>query len=113
MNVNQAPAPDVAGPAEVRRLIGNVTGERLRQIIRDHPEFPAYRTLVIGRVWDRAAVKAWQFARTNPRRRQMVRLVAHYRRHGILAAAARHVDIHETTARAWLRELEIPTPSEK
>lgn len=114
MNVNRAPAPDVAGPCEVRKLLGGISGERLRQILKEHADtFPTYRELEIGRVWDRAAVKAWQQARTLPRRRQMARLVAHYRHHGKLNAAARHAGIHSTTARAWLRELEIPTPHEK
>lgn len=113
MNVDRAPAPDVAGPAEVRKLLGGISRQRLAQLRAEHDDFPEHVELEIGRVWDRAAIRAWQQARTYPKRKAMYVLVTHYKRHGQLGYAARAAKIHTTTARRWLRELRIPLPSER
>lgn len=105
MNVDRAPAPDAAGSHEVRQILGGISRTRLAQIQKEHPDFPAYRELEIGRVWDRAAVKAWQLARTRPRRKAIYVLRMVYGRTGNLAGAARSAGVSVSTARRWMREL--------
>lgn len=117
----QAPAPDVIGSAGVCAIC-KFTKSRLTQVIREHPAssdhpFPAYAEIMAAgrpfRVWDRASVVAWQRARTHPQRKAQYVLVTHYKRHGKIGAASRAARIHPDTARRWLRELGVPTPSER
>ena len=108
----RSPAPDVVGPAEARAIIG--CNRQRFHVLSKRPDVPASRELEIGRVWDRAAVKAWQQARTEPRRRAIYVLRTAYARNGgKLNAAARSAGVHPNTARRWLRDLGIPTPYER
>lgn len=104
--------PDVYGSDEACRVLG-VSRQRLAQLRAEHPDFPPFTKLKIGRVFDGPLIRAWQQARTAPRRREMYRLACSYRAHGNVNRAARHVGINPATARKWLRELEIPLPSQK
>jgi hypothetical protein len=122
MNIVQAPAPDVISSMDVCRIC-HFSKSRLSQVLREHPAgsahpFPAPAKIKAGggrtiNVYDRAAVKAWQQARTRPRRKAVYVLVTHYRRHGKIGMAARAAKIHPDTARRWLRDLNIPTPTER
>jgi hypothetical protein len=113
--------PDVYGPAEVQRILGGVTRQRLHQIRRQYRgpgapppgPFPTPTPLEIGNVWDGPLIRAWQQARTRPRRRAMYVLATQYGRHGNVSKAARSAGIHRTTAVSWLRELGMKLPGEK
>jgi hypothetical protein len=104
--------PDVYGSDEACRVLG-VARQRLHQLRAEHDDFPPYTKLKIGRVYDGPAIRAWQQARTAPRRREMYRFLCSYRATGNLSRAARHVGVHRTTGATWLRELGVPLPSEK
>jgi hypothetical protein len=105
--------PDVYGSDEVCQVLGGISRQRLAAIRKDHPDFPAFTKLKIGRVYDGPLVRAWQEARTKPRRHAMYRFACSYRATGNLTRACRHVDITRTTGARWLRELGIPLPSER
>lgn len=116
MSEHRAPAPDVSHLADartVRRLLGNISSERLRQIMRDHDDFPEHAVIAGGYVWDRASIKAWQLARTRPRRRAVYVLLTTYGRTGKLGVSARAAGMHTTTARRWLRRMGKPLPSDR
>jgi hypothetical protein len=104
--------PDVLGSDEVCRVLG-VSRARLSQLRAEHADFPPYTKLKLGRVYDGPSIRAWQQARTQPRRRAMYRFLCSYRATGNLSRAARHVGVHRTTGATWLRELGVPLPSEK
>jgi hypothetical protein len=53
--------PDVIGAAEGGAIMG-VSLRRFWKIAETH-DFPPFTQLAIGRVWDRAAVTAWQLDR--------------------------------------------------
>lgn len=58
---------DLVGVAEVRRLLG-VSRQRVHQLIRDDPEFPApVAELASGRIWLRKDIDAWVARRGKPR----------------------------------------------
>lgn len=109
----RAPAPDVIGSAEVRRILGGISRERLRQIVAnaDSNGFPHWRDVPgsgyagSNRVWDRAAVRAWQTARTEPRRKAMYVLLMTHGRTGSVITAARAAGVSTTTGYKWLREV--------
>jgi hypothetical protein len=97
--------PDVYGSAEVCKALGGITRGRLSQIRAAHPDFPAPTRLEIGNVWDGPLVRAWQEARTKPRRQAMYRFACSFRATGNIAHAARHVGVHYKTGVNWTREL--------
>jgi hypothetical protein len=98
--------PDVYGSEEVREVLGGISRGRLSQIVNDPAKaFPPHTVLAIGRVWDGPLVRAWQEARTKPRRQAMYRFACSYRATGNIAHAARHVGVHYKTGVNWTREL--------
>lgn len=115
MNVNRrgqprAPAPDVIGTADAAEICC-FSKSRLSQVINDpHTTFPTPAKIQAAGVakvyaFDRAAVIAWQQARTRPKRRAMyIVLMEHGKGHTVSQAAA-SAGVHSTTARAWLKEL--------
>jgi hypothetical protein len=54
--------PDVISPTEGAAILGGVSLRRF-WALAGADDFPPYTQLAIGRVWDRAAVKAWQLDR--------------------------------------------------
>jgi hypothetical protein len=56
------PGPDVIGPTEGAAILGGVSLRRF-WALAGADDFPPYTQLANGRVWDRAAVKAWALDR--------------------------------------------------
>jgi hypothetical protein len=115
----RAPAPDVIGAAEVCRIC-KISPARVSQLAHDpNSTFPDSTCIPAGgfqkhiRVWDRAAVIAWQQARTKPKRRAIYTLLMVYGRTHKLGVSARAAGVHKTTAIRWLRELGVPLASDR
>jgi hypothetical protein len=106
----RAAAPDVIGAADAARICC-FSKSRLSQIINDPlTTFPSPAKIqAAGRAkvyaFDRAAVVAWQQARTLPKRRAMYVVLMEHGKGRTVSQAAASAGVHSTTARAWLKEL--------
>lgn len=105
--------PDVVGSAEAVALL-QISRQRLTQLAAAAASngFPPHRELRTGRVWDRASLVAWDQDRKAPAKARRTTVLRVYRRTGVLAEAARAADVHVTTARRILRDLEVPLPQD-
>jgi hypothetical protein len=106
--------PDVVGSAEAVALLG-ISRQRLTQLTNASASngFPPFRELRTGRVWDRAALVAWDQDRKAPAKARRTTVLRSYRQTGNVTRAARAAGVHVTTARRILRDLEVPLPGDE
>jgi predicted DNA-binding transcriptional regulator AlpA len=56
----------LVGPAEIGRMLGGLSRQRIQQLI-NRPDFPAPEvTLEMGKVWTRSEVAAWARSHGRP-----------------------------------------------
>jgi hypothetical protein len=91
------------GGEEVARTLG-VSVQRVGQLKRSDPAFPAARKLTRGDVWDGPEIRAYARDRRRPDPKH-AKIVRSYRKTGNISQSARDAGVAVTTARRVLRDV--------
>lgn len=100
--------PDVYSAGGARKVLGGISRQRFHQLA-SKPDFPTYRQLEIGRVWDGAEIRAWAISRNGAplAGRKVLKALYAYRERGVLADAARAGGVAQSTATRWMRQIGV------